>query len=154
VVVMAAAMAMTVASAVVTKVDLEANKNSVVVAEAAGVATKAVEEEVKIPGIKEVAAEAKVASAAILVGATMMQVEVAAAGVETLAGAAATTAKEEVTAVATREEASAVDNKAAMAVVTKVDTEEDVAAAKGEVAVVPVPCEAIQDLDTDPHHIR
>merc|ERR1719221_2467972 len=43
---------MTVASAVVTKVDLEANKNSVVVAEAAGVATKAVVEEVKIPGIK------------------------------------------------------------------------------------------------------
>jgi len=69
----------------------------------------------------------------------------AAAGVATLAGAAATTAKEE---------ASAVDNKAAMAVVTKADTEEDVAAAKGEVAVVPVPCEAIQDLDTDPHHIR
>jgi predicted dinucleotide-binding enzyme len=55
--------------------------------------------------------------------------------------------------VATKEEASAVD-KAAMAVVTKADTEEDVAAAKGEVAVVPVPCEAIQDLDTDPHHIR
>merc|ERR1719499_370213 len=111
---MAAAMAMTVALAVVTKVDLEANKNSVVVAEEAGVATKAVVEEVKIPGIKEVAAEAKVASAAILVGATMIQVEVAAAGVETLAGAAATTAKEEVTAVATKE-ASAVDNKAAMA---------------------------------------
>merc|ERR1719245_2986468 len=78
---------MTVASAVVTKVDLEANKNSVVVAEAAGVATKAVVAEVKIHGIKEVAAEAKVASAAILVGATMTPVEAAAAGVETLAGA-------------------------------------------------------------------
>merc|ERR1719367_1922677 len=65
---------MTVALAVVTKVDLEANKNSV--AEAAGVANKAAVE------------EAKVASAAILVGATMIQVEVAAAGVETLAGVA------------------------------------------------------------------
>merc|ERR1719336_3567515 len=118
---MAAAMAMTVASAVVTKVDLEANKNSVV-AEEAGVATKAVVEEVKIPGIKEVAAEAKVASAAILVGATMIQVEVAAAGVATPAGAVATTAKAEVTAVATTAKASAVDNKAAMAVVTKADT--------------------------------
>merc|ERR1719367_94518 len=126
---------MTVALAVVTKVDLEANKNSV--AEAAGVANKAAVEEDKIPGIKEVAAEAKVASAAILVGATMIQVEVAAAGVETLAGVAATTAKEEVTAVATREEVLAVDNKAATAVVTKADLEEDAAADKGE-AVVPV----------------
>merc|ERR1719189_1000657 len=113
----------------------------------AGVATKEVVE-VKIHGTKE-AAEVKVASAAILAGATTIPVVVPAAG--------ATTAKEAAMALATKEVAAteAVVNKVATEAATKADMEEDAAVDKETPGVVAaVQCEATQDLATVPRHIR